>query len=64
MTLYQDLVDTHLSRTPSAGLTGAPFKRMVRGKAYWYATDRTGSHVVQRYIGPDNEETKSRLVEI
>ena len=64
MTLYQELVDTHLSRTPRANPTGAPFKRIVRGKAYWYATDRTGSNVVQRYIGPDNDETKLRLVEI
>ncbi|MEY3235754.1 MAG: hypothetical protein RL230_3025 [Pseudomonadota bacterium] len=64
MTLYQELVDTHLSRMPSAAPTGAPFKRIVRGKAYWYATDRTGSKVVQRYIGPDNDKTKLRLVEI
>jgi hypothetical protein len=64
MTLYQELVDTHLSRTPDSSPTGAPFKRTVRGKSYWYASDRTGSRVVQRYIGPDNDETKARLAEI
>jgi hypothetical protein len=26
MTLYQELVDTHLSRTPSGGPTGAPLR--------------------------------------
>lgn len=64
MTLYQELVDTHLSRTPSDEPIGAPFKRTVRGKSYWYATDRSGSRVVQRYIGPDNEATQTRVASI
>jgi hypothetical protein len=64
MTLYQELVDTHLSRTPSEEPIGAPFKRTVRGKSYWYATDRSGATVVQRYIGPDTEATIERVAAI
>ncbi|MEN9873426.1 MAG: hypothetical protein RL186_323 [Pseudomonadota bacterium] len=64
MTLYQELVDTHLSRTPSDQPIGAPFKRTVRGKTYWYATDRSGGKVVQRYIGPDTEATMERVAAI
>jgi hypothetical protein len=61
MALYQELVDTHLSRTPGDEPGGAPFRRSVRGKAYWYATARSGARVVQRYIGLDTDETRARV---
>lgn len=60
-TLYQDLVDAHLGRTPSDRPGGAPFRRIVRGKPYWYASERSGARIVQRYLGPDNEAVRARI---
>jgi hypothetical protein len=59
-TLYQDLVDAHLSR-PDGELVGAPFKRTFGGKTYWYVNQRIGAKVIQHYFGPDDEATRGKV---
>jgi len=55
-TLLQKLEDQSLSLLSNVGFT----KKEVKGKQYWYCqyTDVSGQRK-QRYIGPDNEDTKS-----
>jgi hypothetical protein len=59
-TLYQDLVDAHVSR-PAAEVEGAPFMRRIAEKAYWYTNARVGTRMVQHYFGPDDETTRARM---
>jgi hypothetical protein len=59
-TLYQDLVDAHVSR-PAADVDGAPFTRVISGKSYWYTNERVGARMVQHYFGPDDEATRQRM---
>jgi hypothetical protein len=59
-TLYQDLVDAHVSR-PAADVEGAPFIRKIGGKTYWYTNERVGARMVQHYFGPDDETTRARM---
>lgn len=59
-TLYQDLVDAHLSR-PDGEAVGAPFKRTFGGKSYWYVNQRIGAKVIQHYFGPDDDATRSKV---
>jgi hypothetical protein len=63
-TLYRDLVDAHVLRPTRAETGGAPFRRMLRGRGYWYASERVGGRVVQRYLGPDDDATAERLARI
>lgn len=60
-TVYQDLLQAHLDRPPSE-IIGSPHLRETSGKSYWYATVRgPGGKHQQKFIGPDNEETRVRI---
>jgi len=48
---------------PSFEFEGAPFKRKLGGKTYWYANHRVapGAPLKQRYLGPDTEDMGARI---
>jgi hypothetical protein len=51
-TIYQDLLEMHRLRSIST-IGGTPFlKELAHGK-YWYARQRVGDRLVDRYIGPE-----------
>lgn len=60
-TLYQDLLQAHLDRPPEE-MAGSPHLRTIGGKAFWYVSVRGpgGAHR-QRFIGPDDEKTRTRI---
>ncbi len=59
-TIYQDLLEMHRLRAIAA-VRGTPFlKELPHGK-YWYARQRIGDRLVDRYIGPDSPELRERL---
>jgi len=58
-TTYQDLLEAHRLRT-LADLGGTPFLKTLGGRKYWYARQRLGERVVDRYIGPDTPELRQR----
>lgn len=59
-TAYQDLLESHRQRAV-AEIGGAPFlKELPQGK-YWYARQRIGDRLVDRYLGPDSEELRRRI---
>jgi hypothetical protein len=57
---YQDLLAAHLQRAVE-DIPGKPFLRQTRGRGYWYATQRIGDRVTQRYLGPDSDEMRERI---
>lgn len=59
-TLYQDLLQAHLDRAPD-DLAGSPHLRESGGKAFWYATVRSGGAHRQFFIGPDDKRTRARV---
>jgi len=60
-TAYQDLLEAHKMRVVS-DLGGTPFlKEQGEKGSYWYARQRIGDRVVDRYIGPDSEELRERI---
>lgn len=60
-TAYQDLLEAHKMRAVS-DLGGTPFlKEQGEKGSYWYARQRIGDRVVDRYIGPDSEELRERI---
>lgn len=59
-TLYQDLLQAHLDRAPDK-MGGAPHLREISGKAFWYATIRSGGEHRQMFIGPDDQRTRARI---
>ena len=59
-TTYQDLLEAHLRRSITA-IRGKPFVKELSGGRYWYARQRIGSKVVDRYIGPDTEKLRSKI---
>lgn len=61
-TTYQDLLDALLRRA-AAEHPGKPMLRTISGKDYWYANERIGDRVIQRYIGRDTPELRQRLQE-
>lgn len=61
-TTYQDLVEAHRMRVVS-DLGGKPFLKEAGGKGYWYARQRIGDRVIDRYLGPDTPELKSRIAQ-
>lgn len=44
-----------------SGLRGAPKRKVIGSKAYWYDHYRIGTATADRYIGEDTEELRSRL---
>lgn len=60
-TAYQDLLEAHKMRAVS-DLGGTPFLKEQGDKgSYWYARQRIGDRVVDRYIGPDSEDLRERI---
>lgn len=60
-TAYQDLLEAH-EMCAVADIGGAPFLKDVRGKGhYWYAQQRIGNRVVDRYLGPNTPELRQRI---
>lgn len=60
-TIYQDLLQAHLDKPPREFI-GAPHLRHLNGKPYWYSTVRgPGGQHQQKFIGPDNADTRSRI---
>ena len=58
--IYQDLVAAHLQRSV-VDIPGTPFRREVKGRSYWYVTQRIGDRVRQRYLGPDSDALRERI---
>ncbi len=60
-TTYQDLLEAHKTRVDSA-IGGTPLlkHRGAQGR-YWYARQRIGDRVVDRYIGRDTPELRERI---
>lgn len=60
-TAYQDLLEAHRLRAIS-DIPGAPILKDqgIHGK-YWYARQRIGDRVVDRYIGKDSEDLRQRI---
>ncbi|WP_424930009.1 nucleotidyltransferase family protein [Amaricoccus tamworthensis] len=44
-----------------SGLKGTPRMKIINGRGYWYDHYRIGSETVDRYIGEDGAELRSRL---
>ena len=42
-------------------LRGAPRRKIINGKAYWYDRFRIGDETIDRYIGEDSAELQARL---
>ncbi len=40
---------------------GNPVRRTIKGRDYWYAITHVGRKQVERYLGPDSEEMRSRV---
>lgn len=60
-TAYQDLLEAHKMRAVSE-LGGTPFLKKQGDKGgYWYARQRIGDRVIDRYIGPDSPELRERI---
>jgi len=59
-TTYHDLLEGH-RMAAVAEHSGAPFTKQVSGKTYWYTRQRIGEKVVDRYLGPDSEDLRSRI---
>lgn len=59
-TTYQDLLEAHLDHV-AGEFDGTPFRREVGGRGYWYVRSRVGEKQVQRYVGPDDEDTRTRM---
>jgi len=60
-TTYQDLLEAHKMQAVS-DLGGTPYLKEQGDKgAYWYAQQRIGDRVVDRYIGRDTPELRTRI---
>lgn len=58
--VYLDLRSRHLDQRVNS-LGGTPKRRSIAGKTYWYAEVAIKGRKIQRYIGPDDEETRARV---
>lgn len=60
-TAYQDLLNAHRLRAVSE-VGGTPFlKDMGERGGYWYARQRIGDRVIDRYLGRDTPELQARM---
>lgn len=57
---YHDLKNLLLDEAVSE-LRGTPVKRRVNGREYWYDHYRLGKETVDRYLGEDAEDLRTRL---
>lgn len=60
---YSDLLRL-LKDEAVAGLRGVTRSKVVDGKTYWYATEKIGTQMKWRYIGPNTEEVRARVVHL
>lgn len=59
-TAYQDLLEAHRARM-AANVPGTPIlKELPHGK-YWYARQRIGARLVDRYLGPDGRQLRALI---
>ena len=57
---YSDLQAAALQ--PAFDGTGLSFSsKEVKGRRYLYVTTKLGNRVMQRYLGPDNEQTRALI---
>lgn len=59
-TIYQDLLEAHRDRA-FASVQGTPYLKELPQGQYWYARQRIGDTIRDRYIGPDNAELRERI---
>lgn len=59
-TTYQDLLEAHRTHAV-VEQPGTPFLKEISGGRYWYARQRIGDKVVDRYLGPDSDDLRKRL---
>lgn len=59
-TLYADLL-SRVQDQALVGVAGTPTLRDYDGRAYWYARERVGERMVERYLGPDGAELRERI---
>jgi hypothetical protein len=57
---YSDLLSSSL--TPAFDGTGLSFTRkVIKNRTYLYVSVKVGNMPMQRYLGPDNEETQALI---
>jgi hypothetical protein len=59
-TAYADLI-SRLQDEAVLELGGTPVLRARRGRSYWYSVQRFADHSVERYLGPDTSEVRTRI---
>lgn len=59
-TTYQDLLEAHRMHSVST-LGGTPILTQKNNKGYWYAQQRIGPRIIDKYIGPDTPEVRLRI---
>lgn len=57
---YIDLVTILLDEEIS-DIRGAPFRKKISDRHYWYDRYRVGDAVIQKYLGEDNDEMRARV---
>lgn len=60
---YRDLLRL-LQDDAVSGLRGVARSKIVRGKTYWYLTEKIGTQMKWRYIGPDSAEVRARVEQL
>lgn len=62
-TAYQDLLEAHRARN-IARIAGTPFLKELPQGNYWYARQKIGEKIVDRYIGPDSDDLRQRIAKM
>jgi hypothetical protein len=62
-TSYQDLLEAHRARNIDS-ITGTPFLKELPQGNYWYARQKIGEKIVDRYIGPDSDDLRRRIAQM
>jgi hypothetical protein len=62
-TSYQDLLEAHRARNIDS-ITGTPFLKKLPQGNYWYARQKIGDKIVDRYIGPDSDDLCRRIAQM
>jgi hypothetical protein len=59
-TSYQDLLEAHRAHNIDR-IAGNPFLKELPQGNYWYARQKIGEKIVDRYIGPDSNDLRRRI---
>src|SRR5918995_2182447 len=62
-TSYQDLLEAHRARNIDS-IAGTPFLKELPQGNYWYARQKIGEKIVDRYIGPDSDDLRRRIAQM